>query len=150
MKAFSLINLYKFFLTSVTAWCFNVISCLKLGQTARPVVSFFSPTNITQGGTSQGQITSRHLKALQLSPGIFTARSKLWTKLNCPFLWPALPFFQDVLHVHLPGFIQYWIAICHAQRALPSFTWCLGSAWVSATDKLCCLFKGLIPLILQD
>lgn len=60
-STFSLINPYKFFLTSVTAWCFNLISCLKLGQTARPVVSFFSPTNITQGGTSQGQITSRHL-----------------------------------------------------------------------------------------
>lgn len=55
---------------------------------SKAVVLFFSLTSITQEGTSQGQITSRHLKALQLSPEIVTAQSKLWTKLNCPFLWP--------------------------------------------------------------
>lgn len=98
---------------SVVLQCYIMFEARSDSKASRLI---FSPTNITQGGTSQGQITSRHLKALQLSPEIFTAQSKLRTKLNCPFLWPPLPFFRDVLHVHLPGFIQYRIAICHSTK----------------------------------
>lgn len=58
---------------------------------SKAVVSFFSPTSITQGGTSQGQITSRHLKALQLSPEIVTALSRLnQAELSFP-MTPLLP-----------------------------------------------------------
>lgn len=56
----SLINSYKFFLTSGRARCFDAVSCLKPGQTSWLAASLFSPTNVTQGRTIQGTNDPHH------------------------------------------------------------------------------------------
>lgn len=56
----SLINSYKFFLTSGRTRYFDAVSCLKLGQTSWLGALFLSPANITQGRTIQGTNGPHH------------------------------------------------------------------------------------------